>query len=816
MDSILHDLRYAARRLRNAPGFAVIVVATLAFAIGATTAVFSIVDAVLLNPLGFARPDRLVYVQSTDPHGNPMPVSPQDLIDYGDRTHSFSDVASVDGGRSMNFTRESQAAVRIGAARVGASFFSILGVDVARGRTFAPGDDAKNAAKVVVLSDGAWHKYFGGDSTVIGRPITLDGNSYAIVGIAPPRFTFPSDPDVWFPAVWSDWEVGDTHRGLHSIYGVARLRDGVTFASATRDVRAVASDIARSFPQHDAKIGARLSPLREQIVGNVERPLWAMLGAVTLVLLIACANVANLLLVRAASRESEIAVRAALGAGRRRVLQQMLVESALLAIVGTGLGVLLASWIVDAVVRYAPNVLPRAGDIGVDGRVLAFDVALAVITTLAFGLIPALHAARADFASLLRSGSRGLTLGGDRTRSTLVVLELALGMVLLVGAGLLLRSFDRLTHVNPGFRPDHVVVFDVALSEKKYEYDQAQNAFADQVLARLAAIPGVRSAAVAADRPFDPDRNFEASTSFTVDGAPRPAQGSEPVSRLLPVSPGFFATIGLSLVRGRLFSDAENRLDAPPVIVVNEALVRRYFPGQDPIGKHLTFGISHDFSAQPGDTVRSRGEIVGIVRDVRNNALDVPAEPATYFPYRTLPLGPTFLMRVATEPQAVMRAAREQVAAVDRNQPVYQLGTMDDALGASVARPRFYTLLLACFSALALFLAALGTYGVVSYTAQQRTREFGVRLALGATPSAVARLVVRRAFALALAGVAVGLFVGSIATRALDGLLFGVQRLDAPTFVVVSILLTGIALLAAWLPARRASRVDPLAAMRAE
>jgi putative ABC transport system permease protein len=816
MDAILHDLRYAVRRLRNAPGFTVIVVATLVLAIGATTAVFSIVDAVLLNPLGFARADRLVYVQSTDPRGNPMPTSPQDLIDYGDRTHSFVDVAAVDGGRSVSFTRESQPAVRIGAARVGASFFSLLGVDAARGRTFAPGEDAKDAAKVVVLSDRAWHKYFAADSTVIGRRMTLDGDAYTIVGIAPPRFTFPADPDVWYPAVWREWEIGDTHRGFHIVSGIARLRDGATLASATRDVQAVASDIAREFPQYDARIGARLSPLREQIVGNVERPLWAMLGAVALVLLIACANVANLLLVRAASREPEIAVRAALGAGRRRVLQQMLVESALLAIVGTALGALLASWIVDAVVRYSPNVLPRAAEIGVDGRVLGFDVALALVTTVAFGLIPALYAARADFAALLRSGSRGLTLGGDRTRSTLVVLELALGMVLLVGAGLLLRSFERLTHVDPGFRADHVVVFDVALKGKQYEYDPAQIAFADQVLARLAAIPGVRSAAVAADRPFDTDRSFEASTSFTVDGAPRPPRGMEHESRILPVSPDFFATIGMTFVRGRPFTESENRLDASPVIVVNEALARRYFPGQDPIGKHVTFGLSHDFGPQPGDTVRARGEIVGVVKDVRNNALDAPPEPATYFPYRTLPLGPTFVLRVQTDPQSVMSAVREQVAAVDRNQPIYQLGRMDDALGASVARPRFYTLLLACFSALALFLAALGTYGVVSYAAQQRTREFGVRLALGATPSAVARLVVRRGFALAVAGVSVGLVVAAIATRALDGLLFGIQHMDAPTFIVVSVILTAIALLAAWLPARRASRVDPLAAMRAE
>jgi putative ABC transport system permease protein len=816
MESLIQDVHYGARKLARTPGFTLVVVATLTLAIGVTTAVFSIVNGVLLNPLGFARPDRLVYVQATDPKGSPMSVSPQDLIDYGTRTHSFTGVAAVDAGRNLNLVAGPAGAVRVSAARVGAQFFSLLGVSAQRGRTFAPGEDSAAAPKVVVLSNAAWRRYFGADPGVVGRRITLDDAPYEVIGVAPPAFTFPDRPDVWYPAQWKTYEIGDGARGYHSTDAIARLRDGVTLESAGRDLQSVAAQIAHDFPQYDAKIGAVLTPLRDKLVGNVERPLWAMLGAVGFVLLIACANVANLLLVRAASRESEIAVRTSLGAGRGRMLQQLLTESMLLALAGAVLGVLLASWILDAVVAFGPAALPRIDQIGVDWHVLAFGAAITVAIGLAFGILPAFHVTRTDVARLLHAGARGSSRGGTRTRSTLVILELALGMVLLVGAGLLLRSFDRLMHVDPGFRPDKLVVFNVALSGKRYDPDDPTNAFTDEVQRRLASLPGVRSVAVAADRPLDPQRGFAASTSFLVDGMPKPAPGTESESRMLPVSPSFFETAGMTVLRGRTFTDAENRRDAPPVLVVNEALAARYFPGQNPIGKHLTFGFSHTFSASPGDSARARGEIIGIVKNVRHNSLDSKPGPATYFPYHTLPFGPSFIVRTSGDPAALERAIPAQVAAVDRNVPVYEVGTMTAAMSESVAQPRFYTVLLTAFAGVALFLATLGVYGVISYGVSQRTREFGIRVALGATPKSVAGLVVRRGVALALVGVVAGIAVASLATRTLQGLLFGVQPLDAITFVTVSLLLGGVATLASWLPARRAARVDPVIAMRAE
>lgn len=816
MEFLLQDLRHAARTLGRTPGFTVVALATLALAIGATTAVFSLVNGVLVNPLGFTRPERLLYVGTTDPRGAAMSVSPQDLQDYRDQTHSFTGMAAVDGGRSMSLDRAPAPAVRISAARVGASFFSLLGIGAQLGRTFAAGEDAPGAAKVVVLSAGAWQRYFGADPAIVGRPITLDGNPYQVVGIAPPRFTFPDAPDLWFPAAWRSWEIGDEARGLHSVHAIARLRDGATLASARRDLQSVAARIARDFPKYDAGVGATATPLRDQIVGDVERPLWSMLGAVVLVLLIACANVANLLIVRAGSRGPEVAVRTALGAGRHRLLQQFVTESMLLALAGAALGTLLASWIVGAVVALAPAGLPRIQEVTIDGRVLAFGALVAVLAGLAFGILPVLHLSRWDVASVLRSGARGNTSGGGRTRSALVLAELALGTMLLVGAGLLIRSFERLTSVDPGFRADHVIVFDVALSGPKYQYDAATNAYTDEVQTRLAAIPGTERVAVTADRPFDPNTGFSASTSFTVDGEPRPAPGSEPESRVLPVSPSFFAAMGMTLIRGRTFTGAEDRVDAVPVVVINEALAQRYFPGQDPIGKHLTFGLSHTVTANPADSLRARGEIVGIVRTVQQSSLAAKPEPATYFPYHTLPFGPSFVVRTAADPASIEREIRRQVAAVDATMPIYGLETMDAALAESVSQPRFYTMLLTAFASVALLLTALGIYGVISYAVGQRTREFGIRIALGATTHDVTRLVVRRGAVLTVVGLAIGLLGAALATRVIRGLLFGVQPLDAASFVAACVVLGAVATLASWLPARRAARVDPVAAMRAE
>ncbi|HVX39247.1 MAG TPA: ABC transporter permease [Gemmatimonadaceae bacterium] len=816
MDTLVHDIRYAARKLARTPGFTLVAIVTLALAIGATTAVFSIVNGVILNPLGFRQPDRLVYIGSTSPDGKPMNASPQDLLDYGARNHTLTDLAAIDPGESANLVRASASPLRISEARVGASFFDILGLRAQLGRTFVHGEDAKDAAPVVVLSDAAWRRDFGGDPRIVGQQITLDEKSYTVIGIAPAKFTFPASPDVWVPVVWRSYEIGDAARGFHVVNGIARLRDGATVAGARRDLQSIAAALARDFPKHDAKIGAFVQPLRDQIIGDVERPLWAMFGAVALVLIIACANVANLLLVRAMSRGSEVAVRTALGAGRRRLLQQFVTESVLLAVVGAGLGVLLATWAVDAVVAFGPQRLARLQEISVDHRVLAFTCLLAALTGIVIGVLPGLQLSRWDAAALLRSGTRGTTAGGQRTRSALVFVELALGTVLLVGAGLFIHSFERLTHVDPGFRPQHLIVFNAALSGKKYEYDAGTNAFVDELEARLSSIPGVQSVAASGDRPFDPSPIFEASTSFTEDGAPKPAPGTEPESRIIPASPSFFETTGMRLEQGRTFTEAENRRDAAPVVVINEALAKRYFPGQNPIGKHLTFGISHTASADPADSVRARGEVIGIVRDVHLSSLGDPPVPAAYFPYRTMPFGATFLVRTSGDPASIERSIQAQVAAVDKTVPIYELGTMDAALSDSVSQPRFYVTLFTAFSVVALLLAALGIYGVISYAVSQRAREFGIRLALGATSRDVTHLVVRSGLWLTVGGLVAGALAATFATRVVQSLLFGIAPLDPLAFVAACVALGGTAIAASWLPARRAARTDPAVTMRAE
>jgi putative ABC transport system permease protein len=816
MDTLLRDLRYAARKLVGTPAFTATAILTLAVAIGATTAMFSIVDRVLLEPLPYPHPERLVFLESTDRDGTPMPASPTDLRDYQGRTRVFSAVAAVDAGENMALTRPALPAVRLNEARVGASFFSILGEPIMRGRGFVAGDDDRAAPKVAVLSSLAWQRYFGGDTTVIGRMVTLDGSGYRVVGIAAPSFTYPRSPDVWTPAVWRDYEIGDNARGFHSVTAIARLADGATVESARREVQAVATRIAREFPRFDAKIGAYLQPFQEYLVGDVKHALWAMFGAVGFVLLIACANVANLFLVRAEGRESEIAVRTALGASRRRLVRQLITESLLLSAIGAALGAVVAAWLVDAARAAGPASLPRLSEVAIDGRAFAFAATAAIVSGLLFGLVPAMHAAASDISQMLRERSRGGTRRGARVQNLLITTEMALAVVLLAGAGLLLRSFDRLVHVDPGFRAEHLVVFDAALAGEKYQFDAQLIRFADEVQTRLAALPGVQSVTVSGHRPMDPDPTFEATTSFTVDGEPKPEKGSQPESQLLPVSPSFFRTVGVQLVRGRIFDDADNRPEAAPVILVNEALVRKYFPNQNPIGKHLTFGISHTTTASEADSVRTRGEIVGIVRDVKLGSLSEHPKPASFIPYNLLPLGDAFAVRTTSPLPTVARAIRNELRAIDPNVPLYELGTMDEAVSQTIAQPRFYTILLGAFAAVALLLATLGVYGVIAYAVSQRTREFGIRIALGATTGEVSRVVLRRGIVLALTGMAVGVAAALVMTRAIRSLLFDVPAVDPITFIGVVVVLSGAAILASWLPARRAARVDPVIAMRAE
>ena len=817
MEAAIQELRYAARRLARTPAFTLIALGTLALAIGASTAAFSLVNGVLLKPLGFERPDRLVYLHATGPRAAAMALSAQDLIDFRNQTHSFTDIVAVQSRQNLNLLRPKASPLRVNAARVGAGFFSVLGTRAQLGRTFAPGEDARVATKVVVLSDDAWRRYFGADPKIVGTQVTLDGDSYDVAGVAPPRFNFPDNAELWYPAVWESWEIGDVGRDNHSTAAIARLRDGATLASAQRDLSTVASRIAQAFPKYDTGVGVLTVPLRQQIVGEVEAPLWAMLGAVMFVLLIACANVANLLLVRAASRASEVAVRTALGAGRQQLLGQSLAESILIAVGGAVVGTVIAVLVVHGLTSGGLLALPRTQDVGVDTRVLAFSAMLAIATGLAFGLVPALHVSGWDISTILRSGRGGGTAGSGRARSVLVFTELALGTVLLIGAGLLIRSLQRLTDVDPGFRADHLVAFDLAVNGKKYEYDARVNQFADRVQAGLAALPGVQSVAVAANRPFDTEGTFGPSTTFTIDGTPPAAPGTEPQSRLHPVSPGFFHTMGMSVVRGRTFTEDENRRDAVPVIVINQALADRYFPGQNPIGKHVAYGFWHGASAAPEDSaVHPHGEIIGIVRNAYYSSLKSTPEPATFLPYRLFPLGTTFVLRTALPPAGLEQEIRRVVASVDPDVPMYELGTMNAALAESVSQSRLYTQLLGGFATVAVMLATLGVYGVVSYAVSQQTRDFGIRIALGAESHDVVNLVLRRGASLILPGLAAGILGAAFLTRAIRGLLFGIEPLDPPTLALVCLVFAAVGTIASWLPARRAARVDPIVAMRSE
>jgi len=815
MDTLAQDIRYAIRKLARTPGFTFIAVATLALAIGATTSIFSIVNGVLLKPLPFEKPDRLVFVSSVNREGHTNPMSTLDFIDYRDQSKSFVGMAAYDR-QAMNLTGTGAEPVRLEAAQVGAQFFDLLGVRAERGRTFARNEDAKEAAHVVVLSDATWRNRFGGDERLVGQEIRLDGEKYTVIGIAPPSLNLPAQSDLWVPFVFQSWQVDPSNRGAHSHFAIARVRNGVTIESAKNEVAMIAKRLEKRYPESNTNFGGTVTLLQEQIVGKVDKALYVMFGAVAFVLLIACANVANLLLVRASTRESEMAVRTALGAGRTRIVRQLVTESVLLSAAGAVVGTALAAWAVDAVVSFGPRGLPRLDEVSVDGTVLAFTLVVAVLTGVAFGLVPAVHAARADIAQMLRESVRGSSKGGvRRTRSALVIAEVSLAVVLLVGAGLLIRSFVELTNVNPGFRPDNVVAFNLSLPSSKYEYERHVRAFVADLTQRLRQLPGSEEVGVTFGRPLDNSGLIR--TSFEVKGwAPSTPQNRH-VAQVHMSSPEFFKAMGIPLVRGRIYTPAENSLDAAPTVVVTREFVKKYFPNEDPIGKQVTFGITHDTAETGKTSIDVKGEIIGVVGDVHDQDLSTPAYPTAYVPFNNFALGFfSVLVRTHADPSAAKTAIRAAVREVDRDVPVFGLTTMSQAVSDSVAQPRFYMLLLGVFAAIALLLAALGIYGVISYTVSQRTRELGIRIALGATREKVVRLVIGHGVWLAAAGVVLGALASVQLTRVISSLMFGVGNLDPLTFIAVPVCLLAVATLASYLPARRASNVDPVIAMRNE
>ncbi|HJQ25194.1 MAG TPA: ABC transporter permease [Blastocatellia bacterium] len=818
MQTILQDLRYGARVLMKKPGFTFIAVLTLALGIGANTAIFSVVNALLFRSLPYKNPERLVMIWETNhelpiPDPDRFPVSVAAFDDWRKQAESFEAVSIFDSQR-FAFTGAG-APERVAGITTSAGFFDALGVSPILGRTYTEEEDRPGANKVAVLSYALWQKRFGGDMEICGKTMQLDGDSYTIIGVMPqgmqfPRaadlnafFQLPPQTELWTPMQLTAEQL--TNRGSHSRAVIARLKPGVSFAKAQAELDAIASRNQQQYPNAKGW-GAHLMPMQEQLVGGMRPALLILLGAVGLVLLIACANVANLLLARAAARQKEMAVRMAMGASRWRLVRQLLTESLLLALIGGGLGVLLAVWGVDLLLAISPASIPRKNEITVDVAALGFTFAVALMTGVLFGLAPAFQVSRVNLNDVLKEGARGSTGGRTPLRSLLVVAEVALSLVLLTGAGLLVRSFARLTGTDPGFDPHNVAAMNLSISSSHYEWDPKQRRFFKQVLERMRTIPGALSVGAVSELPLS---GSEETDSFNIEGRPAPKTSSDdPLADFRFIDEGYFKTLAIPLITGRAFTEYDNDT-APPVVVINESLARRYFNGEDPVGKRVKFGSAED--SDPWAT------IVGVVRDIKHSGLDAEARPQLYFPYQQMLWGHlVIVVRSATDAQNLFDAMREAVWAVDKDQPITSLRTMESYLSDSVSQQRFNAVLLAGFALLALVLASVGIYGVMSYSVTQRTHELGIRMALGAKHGDVFRLVVIEGMRLALSGVALGLVGAFAATRLMSSLLFAVSATDPLTFAAISLILTGVALGACLVPARRATRVDPMVALRYE
>ena len=805
------DLRFGARMLAKQPGFTLIATLTLALGIGVNTAIFSVVDAVLLRPLPFREAERLMMLGTVDSRkGDGLSsVSYPNFVDLRAQSGSFERLAAF---RDRNFTLTgSDEPARLKGVVASADLLALLGVSPSLGRSFRTEEDNAGAS-VVILSHGLWRRRFNSDPQVIGRNITLDDRSLTVVGVAPAGFQFPiaAEPvDLW-TTIAHDATGNDpmtAQRGLAYLSVIGRLKPGVSGAQAQAEMDGIARSLERQYPDDNAHHGARLVPALEQIVGDVRRPLLIIFGAVGCVLLIACANVANLLLARATARRREIALRAALGASRGRVIRQLLTESVLLALAGSACGWLLAWSCMESLLSICPENIPRLQDIRLDGRVFGFTLLVSLLTGVIFGLAPALQAAKTELTETLKEGGHsGEGPRGARLRGALLIAEVAIALILMVGAGLLLNSFWRLLKVNPGFDPRQTLTFRLSLPDSKYSDPQAV-AFFERLQARLQDLPGARSASVTFGLPFG---NSGIATGLDIEGRPV-APGDRPQIDCQIVLPDYFRTLGIRLIKGRDFN-ARDGQNARPVAIINETLARRFFPNEDPIGKR----IRPDIAAGPGDVpIR---EIIGVVSDVRYRSLtaDVPSEVYMPYPQLAVTTGMWVALRTDADPRSLIGAARTEVKALDRELPVFEVKTLDEYVSGAVGRPRFNALLLLLFAGVALLLTAVGIYGVISYSVTQRTREIGIRMALGAPSHDMLKLVVKQGMTLTLIGVGAGLGGALALTRLLKTLLFGVSAADPLTFSVIALLITIVAFVACWIPARRATKVDPLVALRQE
>lgn len=811
IETFLQDVRYALRMLRKNPGFTAVAVLTLALGIGANTAIFSVVYAVLLKPLPYAKPEQLFTVFEAQPQAGVMGTgfSYANFAEYREQSRAFSEMAGSQA-HQLTLTGHGEPMV-VNTSVVTPELFTLFEEQPVAGRAFNYEDGKPGAAPVVILSETMWRRVFGADPNIIGNSIDLDKRSFTVVGVMPAAFRFPQlteSEQLWIPLVqdpiFSSWM---TRRGGHWLRVVGRLKPGVSMGQAQEEMKTIGQRLAKEFPAENDGWAIRMSPLRELIVGKVKNALLVLLGAVGLVLLIACANIANLLLTRATSRAREMAVRSTLGAGRARIVRQLLSETAVLGLLGGAMGIALAYWGVQALSALLPDSVPQVNAIRVDTWVLGFALLLSLAASCAFGLAPALFAANSNLQGSLREGGgrSGESRSRRRARGILAGAEIALAMVLLVAAGLLLRSFAKLTAVNPGFDPQHIVMADISLPQFQYSKPQQWAAFSGELLARVQALPGMRDAAVVVPRPIT---DGFVNLGFDIEGSPANTASASRTANYVAVSPEYFRVMGISLRAGRLF-DRHDIASAPRVAVISQTMAWQYFPNQNPLGKRLTFGF-------PLDSWAPR-EIVGIVGDVRDVALGQDPGAMMYVPYAQAPFwGANMVVKSTLSMSSVAAAIRQEVAKIDKDLPVTDVAMMKESMKDSVAQPRFRTLLLILFAAMALVLAAIGIFGVISYSVSCRTNEIGIRVALGAQRGDVLRQVLMEGLRLAGIGIGVGLAGSLVAARLIATLLFGVKPSDPVTLASVAAILAAVTLLACYIPARRAMRVDPIVALRYE